>query len=573
MKLRVSRQIARAAGVLLLLEGSPALSDVLPGSTMPEQVSRALTEQAPQPAPQALPPLEEKKEETPIPLSEEAKKIKFKLNNIILEGNHVYSNDTLRLIYKKQLNTEITLEELFKIVQNITNFYRNSGYILSRAILPPQHVQKGVVKVRIIEGLIDKVTVSGKPGGAQCLIQAMGDNIRKNPPLQIREMEKYLLLANEIPGATVRAVLSASKKKSGASDLTLATEFKPVSGYMTYDNYGTRYIGPQQISANITVNSAYASGDSVRGTMTKSSKGAELTYADVNYTLPIYDKGNRWQFGATNTHTRPEYVLTPTKIDGVNQNYYTMFQMPMIRTRSKNLTARTGFNYLDSRVTSVDLLLYRDHIRSLDIGATYNFADRYYGANLISGDFRQGLPIFDYTGDTNPDTSLTSRPGGHAVYTKFAAQASRQQLVKGNFSLYGLISGQYAFNALLSSEQYTWGGSILGRGYDPAELIGDKGLGGSLEARYNLSIEKFYINSVQLYAFYDIGGIWNILVNQSSPAKVSATSTGFGARLFMTKYVSGNFMWAQPLTKQVAAEKLIGRGKRPRVFFSVVASL
>jgi hypothetical protein len=32
-------------------------------------------------------------------------------------------------------------------------------------------------------------------------------------------------------------------------------------------------------------------------------------------------------------------------------------------------------------------------------------------------------------------------------------------------------------------------------------------------------------------------------------------------------------MWTQTLTKQVAAEELIGDGRRPRVFFSVVVAL
>jgi hemolysin activation/secretion protein len=125
----------------------------------------------------------------------------------------------------------------------------------------------------------------------------------------------------------------------------------------------------------------------------------------------------------------------------------------------------------------------------------------------------------------------------------------------------------------LSSEQFTFGGSQLGRGYDVAELIGDRGLAGSLELRYDWFPNKFKIQTLEFYAFYDAGVIWNIEVNPTSPAKVSATSAGLGMRFYATKYISGNVMWAQPLTKQVAAEELIGDGWKPRVFFSVVAQL
>jgi hemolysin activation/secretion protein len=134
-----------------------------------------------------------------------------------------------------------------------------------------------------------------------------------------------------------------------------------------------------------------------------------------------------------------------------------------------------------------------------------------------------------------------------------------------------VINGQWAFNPLLSSEQFTVGGSQIGRGYDVAELIGDKGLSESLELRYDLAIGTI-LQSMQLYVFYDAGQIWNIKTSSGSPGKLSILSTGFGTRFYATKYISGNFMWGQPLTKQVAAEELIHAGRRPRMFFSIVAS-
>ncbi len=150
---------------------------------------------------------------------------------------------------------------------------------------------------------------------------------------------------------------------------------------------------------------------------------------------------------------------------------------------------------------------------------------------------------------------------------------SRLQILNGPFSLYGVLQGQYAFNALLASEQFAFGGSIIGRGYDVAELIGDKGAAGSLELRYDWGIASALLASMQFYAFYDAGVIWNYYLIGGVPKEQSATSAGLGVRFIMSKYISGNVMWAQPLTKYVAAEQLIGNGWRPRVFFQVVANL
>jgi hemolysin activation/secretion protein len=365
--------------------------------------------------------------------------------------------------------------------------------------------------------------------------------------------------------------MEAGKKNIGASDITLVTNSKIATGYVSYDNYGTRYIGPQQMTGSFALNSFIGSGDTGRVTLTKTPKGGELTYLDGNYTTPITDEGSTGQVGYSRTHTHPLFVLQTSQIDGLSDNYYSMFQFPMIRTRSQNFTLRSGFSYLDTHTTISDLNLYTDHLRNFDIGGTFNFADTWYGANMLSGDFRQGLPILGYTSDQNPDTAETSRPGGRGDYTKFTIQASRLQALKGPWSLYGVINGQWAFNPLLSSEQFTVGGSQIGRGYDVAELIGDKGLSESIELRYDW-VFGTVLQTLQLYAFYDAGQIWNLKTSSGSPDRLTILSAGVGSRFYFTKYLSGNFMWAQPLTKQVAAEELIHDGRRPRVFFSVVAS-
>lgn len=560
--------------VAACLTESVAYADVLPGPAMPEQVSRSLQQQQLSQTPSPPPSTVKNEDQGSGPaLSPEVQKLKFKLIRIELEGNKTFSTKELEPLYQSSLGKTITVAELFAIVQNITNYYRNSGYVISRAILPPQHVKNGIVKVQVVEGFLDKVDVIGTPRGARCLIGDYGKQVAKKQPLEITRMEKYLMLANEIPGADVKAVLAPSKTKTGAADLSLDSKVKLFSGYFSYDNYGTRYIGPQQMTGNIGINSAINSGDATNFTFTKTMKGGELTYADLNYNAALNDKGIRYLVGGTRTATHPLYVLQSSNIDGLNDNYYINLMIPAIRSRSKSLNFNVGFNYLDSNTTTLDTPLYMDHLRNVDLGFLYSFADHWYGANNIGMNFRQGLPLFGYSSDYNPDTATTSRPGGRGDYTKIAFQTSRLQGIRGPWTMLGVFNGQWAFNPLLSSEQFTFGGSVLGRGYDAAELIGDRGLSGGLELRYDWAVMKFWIDTLQFYGFYDVGKIWNLKTANSTPFSLSATSAGAGLRFRMTKSISGNIMWTKPLTKEVAAEELIHQGKLSRVFFSIVASL
>jgi hemolysin activation/secretion protein len=572
MKRNTPFKLTGIIALLILAETAAWAVDTLPGSVLPEQVSKSLSKRPQTTSGEVLPPVVSPAPADNSVLGEQAKKIKFKLNGVVLSGNHVYTSKDLAPLYKDKIGKTISVADLFSVVQALTNYYRNNGYIISRAVLPPQHVKDGVVNIQIVEGYIDKVEISGHPKGAKCIVKAYGDEIRRCPPLDIKRMERYLLIANELPSTQVKAVLSPSKSQTGAADLILMTENTPVTGYVSYDNYGTRYIGPQQMTANVGFNSFLSSGDSTQFTMTKTPKGGELTYNDINYSMPIDPYGTKWSVGSTRAHTHPLFVLQPTQTDGLNNNYYTSFSFPVIRSRTQSLTVTTGFNFLDSEVTQLDQELYTDHVRSFDIGTSYNFADRWYGANLLGANFRQGLPILGYSSNYNPQTALTSRPGGRGDYTKFSIGATRLQAITGPFSAYLVFRGQWAFNPLLASEQFSFGGSQLGRGYDVAELIGDRGIASSIELRYDRNIQKFWIQTLEPYVFYDGGAIWNYKQIGGTPTKQTGLSTGIGLRFYATKYISGNMMWTQPITKQVAAEQIIGQGKRPRLFFSLVAN-
>ncbi len=546
----------------------------IPASTEPTQVSKAIASQRPAPTPRALPAITPPAEPTQGLLGPEAKRIKFKLVQIVLEGNHVYSEHQLRSLYQHKLNTMITVAELQDIVQSITNFYRNNGYILSRAILPPQRVAKGIVHVRVIEGFIDKVYVVGNPKGAKELIAAYGNRIRQSRPTQLKVMERYLLLANQIPGTQVKAVLEPSKTQIGAADLNLVAQQKTLGGYVSYDNYGTRYIGPQQISAGASATSIFRAGDLTQANYATTTKAGELIYLDLSHSTPLGSNGMNLLVGGNIAQTAPQFVLTELLVRGISKIAYATVFYPLVRSRAENITLDVGFRYLNSSVRELGLPFYDDHLRTLRAGAIYDFSDKYYGSNLFGLHAAQGLEVLGATDDVNSFT--TSRFGGRGNFTKITGDITRIQQLGGRFSAYGLVKGQYAFNPLLVSEQFDYGGSQLGRGYDPSEIVGDRGAAASAELRMNVAPGAVFLQAAQLYLFYDIGKIWNLKDVPGQKMNQSASSMGCGTRFYFNQFLSGNLMIAQPLTRIVDANALAdggtGNGRAPRVFFNLTAS-
>lgn len=545
----------------------------IPASTMPGVMSKILAPQAP--APKVLQPIATPKEK-PSPLAgKAAQEVKFQLNGITLLGNTVYTEKQLASLYQDKIGKLITIAELEDIVQSITNYYRNNGYILTRAVLPPQHVSNGKIFIRVIEGYIDQVHVVGTSRGAKEILEKYGDKISKSRPLQLAVMEYYLRIANEVPGVQVKAVLEASKTKVGASDLNMTTEEHIVNGFVSYDDYGTRYIGPQQLTGSLNVNSVVQSGDTTRFYYITTTRTKQLHYVDISYKFPLGSEGVTFTAGGNNSYTRPGLNLALLKINGTSETYYGTLSYPLIRSRTADLSIDGGFNYMDTQSTttagSTTDVLYTDHIRSVKFGGSYNFSDRFLGANYLDMHWEEGLDILGATHDVSSTT--TSRFGGYGMFQKTMLTGSRLQQLKGPFSLYILANGQYSFEPLLSSEQYSFGGSQLGRGYNPAEIIGDRGVGGTVELRCDLSPGKDLLQAAEPYLFYDAGIIWNMKNVSGIKQKSSITSIGMGVRLFFTQHLYGNLMIAQPLTKQNSTEQVLGNGRKMQGYFSLTANL
>ena len=93
------------------------------------------------------------------------------------------------------------------IVQALQARYRDEGYILT--LVRGEFVRSGaevVFVVRAIEGYISDVKLDGDIGPAGVLVLEMLDHLLERRPVNNADLERYLLLANDIPGVKARAV-------------------------------------------------------------------------------------------------------------------------------------------------------------------------------------------------------------------------------------------------------------------------------------------------------------------------------------------------------------------------------
>ncbi|MBT3515791.1 MAG: ShlB/FhaC/HecB family hemolysin secretion/activation protein [Nitrospina sp.] len=498
-----------------------------------------------------------------VPVSpKDLKGVNFIFKRLFIQGTTIYGKRTLKPFYSKYLNKKTSLKDIYEIAQTITNKYRNDGYILSKAIVPPQKINNGVVYLKIVEGYIDKINLQGPIRGPRKLINQYRKKILKSRPLRALDLERYLLLIDDLPGVTAKSVLTPSEDKPNATTMTLILSDKAFEGHVGTDNRGSKFNGPYEFSGDLTANSLLGdhSRTGLQGVIT--SQTEELLFLNAFYDLPIGQEGTRLFFSGSASDSEPGSSLKQFNINGDSRSVTLRLTHPFLRSRGKNLTGHLGFGGRNSTTKILGSVDSEDRLRVINMGVSYDYADEYKGVNLIRFNLSQGLNIFDATKSGSPNLS---RSLGRSDFTKLAGSAMRVQNLAPSWNLLVASSWQYSFDKLLASEEFGVGGSQYGRAYDSSEITGDHGIAFKVELQKAFRPAWDYLSDFQLYSFLDYGSVWNKVQTSTGAKRQDLTSIGLGMRFNVTDSISGYLEMNKPVSDNVAAEG----NKDSRLFFSL----
>ncbi len=500
-----------------------------------------------------------------------AEKITFTLNSINVEGNSVYTGEELATVYQHRLGTTQSLADVYAIANELMLQYRNDGYILTQVVVPPQEIEGGNVTLRVVEGFIDQIRIeqSENAGNVNMAnIESYARQIRTGGPLNARDLERELLIINDLPGVTARSVLSPSPSVTGAADILIIVDYDPVDGLIGLDNYGSRYLGPTQATGAVTLNSMLGLNEAITAQIVHApiNSERELSYGALSYEQPVGPYGTRIRFSGTVADTEPGWNLDQFDVRGNAWTLSAGLVHPIIRSRSENLNSRLTLDWRKVRSANNIEDTRMDRIVALRAGARYEFLDTLLGigANTIDAEISKGLNLF---GTSEEGDANMTRANADPQFTKLEVELQRLQRITNGVNLLVGARGQWASNALLSSEEFGVGGINSGRGYDPSEITGDDGLAAKVELQWKepVDIDSRFVDSYQLYGFYDVGTVWNKDATTAAQERDSIASVGAGMRFDLPYDIDANVAVAKPLTRRVSTEG----DKDPKVYFSI----
>ncbi len=586
----VGRRRLRALGVesgrlmlaaACLLAGAPALA-VDAGEQLrrfQDETQRRLQTREPKPSPMpALPP-------SPSVAAAAASALQTHVSGFEVHGATRFSEAEIAAVLKDYVGRTLSTADIHAAANRLMLHYRNAGYLLAKVFVPPQ-VFGEIVRLDVEEGYLEpggiEVQNKGERVSTEAVRSILDATLYSDRPLEARDLERALLLADDLPGTRIGSVIYPGREVGTARLRTVMSDEPLLSGNVDVDNFNLPQIGQYRLGATVYVNSPGGVGDQVVTRVVTS--GSRSNYVYLTYLRPVSPSGTR--IGASIDYYGYDgtALFNLGNIDGYASNARVYLTHPIIRSRYTNLNVRTDLSYYaidDRRSTS---------------GITFS-ADRRLGVVSVSlhGDethdfLPNGTTLFDVTvtagnvdvrGDPLYQQFDSAGPRTAGGYARFNLTLQRLQHLSGPWSLFGSATGQLASKNLDPLERFYLGGPLSIPGDPIGEVSGDQGA--EIHAELRRDFGAPWGGNLQAGVFYDVGWVqqqknpwngWNAFnPNLSNGVTLQTVGVQLTQTFQNTWVIRGLVGWQigdEPPVKQLTGDDSDGRSANYRAWFQVI---
>lgn len=477
--------LARVAWCALFLTAAPALAEVAPDAGRVLQETQQLN-QPKLPAPDILPPIQAPAPSRPPSAAASSDDARVNVTHFTFSGNSALSQETLQAVVAQWAQRSLNFGELMQAVEVVEARYKEAGYFLAQAYLPPQKIKDGDIEILITEGKLGEARLEGESRVNPDVVFKYLDRIPKGQAVTMASVERQILLINELAGG--RAVLDLQAgEMPGNTDIVLAQTMEaPVTGRLDASNHGSPSTGEKRIGLSMNANSPMSLGDRLSANVMATETG-NLTSYNLRYELPV--GGDGWHLSAA--ASLAEYSLggsfASLNASGQAKSLRLSAAYPFLRSRASNLNFQISADHiqLNDRIANADLDLGK-RSRGLIATLSGDWLDEVWGggSSRIDLAWRHGVLSLGPTSaafDAPPDG-----PGTAGGFNKANLTLMRQQAIHPKVSLQMQLNYQLADKNLDSSEKLSLGGPLTLPGYANGEASGDSGGQAKLNLRWQI---------------------------------------------------------------------------------------
>lgn len=441
------------------------------------------------------------------------------LQAVNIAGNTVIPEAVLQGVLGEVVGKSFDLAGLRALSDRLGDYYRSSGYPFARALLPPQDLQDGKLRIDVIEGRYGQVQAVSDEAPLALRAETFLRSLKRDAVIEQSALARTSLILDDLPGIKTSLVIRPGEVV-GAGDLDVVVSRDAlVTGEVGLDNQGNRFTGEIRASANLKINSPFLLGDQI--SIRTLVSDAKLLLGSLEYSAPLGGTGLRGSVGYAHT----SYVLgrdfASSQANGSAGVTSIGLSYPIIRSQLTNLSVNALYQFKNLQ-DNKDAINVRESktSRSMPITLRFDRSNTASGGGIVYG-------ILGWTpGNMHLDAALalndTNQTRGS--FNKLNVDLITLQPLPAKITFMGRLSTQLASKNLDSSEKLTAGGAGGVRAYPSGEASGDEGSLVQLEMRYAIA-------GFEPYAFYDIASIKTNTKPPPGTTNNSRTLSGMGLGL------------------------------------------
>jgi hemolysin activation/secretion protein len=496
--------------------------------------------------------------------------IKVTLRSVRFPGAEKAPEVALAGAYENYLGRELPISVLCDVRAAANQRLQDAGY-LATVEIPAQRLTNGDAELRVVFGRVTALRVRGEAGPSEALVASYLEPITQDEVFNTRRAERYLLLADDLPGVDVRLSLRpAADGAPGELVGDIAVVRRRGALDFNIQNFGAKSLGRFGGLLRGEVYDITGLGDRTSIALFTTADFHEQQTVQIGHDFAVGDNGTRIFGQFTYSWTDPDLNLPGLDVESETLFATLGASHPLLRTRSESHVISTGFDYVDQDLDVNGARLTRDRVRTVFLRLDSQYTDP--GSVAGSGGYtafepklgargaieiRQGLDVFD----ASPDCRLVQRAcilAGVApnrieadptpLLVRLEGQADYRPIPNLRFSLGA--SAQFTDDPLPAFEEFSAGNYTIGRGYDPGSVLGDSGYALSFEVGFgSLAPDGPDKVAWEGYLFTDMAWAWNEDPSRSPLNPDRLWSAGAGVRFAYGSAVQGDIAVAVPLEK------------------------
>lgn len=486
--------------------------------------------------------------ETAAPETNKPAETRFDVHEYRVLGNTVLTDRQIETVLYPLLGDQKTLADVEVARAALEKSYHDRGFATVFVDIPEQDVSDKVVRLKVTEGRLHEVRISGARYYSERKILAAVPEARPGNVPNVPVLQQQLSAVNvQSADRNIVPVLKAGPEP-GTVDLSLKVDdHLPVHGSLQIDNQYTPDTEPLRLTASVGYSNLFQDLDSF----------------SAQYQVSPQD-ASQVEVGALN------YAWGPT-LFGFHPSLYFIYSdsdVPTVGTLGvlgKGQVVGSHFTYfLDHSPAAPQTITlgidYKHFLQTVSLAGSSglstpisytNLSIAYSGtwpSDVLTGTFSSAANFGPRGAPNNPDTFANKRFQGEPNYFYVKLDGALIAHLPAGFQLMVRADGQYAVEPLIINEEFSITGADGVRGYLEAEALADRGIKESVQMQSPMArVRSWALGDV--FAFFDAGhaDVIDPLIGQQP--FYTLRSFGGGLSLFPTYAVNGSVTWARALNE------------------------